>query len=56
MKKLLSAQKAVDLIHNGDTIATVGFSLVGAADTILREIESRFIEKNSPRDLRKSVV
>jgi len=49
--KILSAREAVDMIRNGDTIATVGFTLMGAAETVLKEIENRFLETGSPRDL-----
>lgn len=49
--KLFSVKSAVDLIENGDTVCTVGFTLMGACETILKEIEQRFLEKGTPADL-----
>ncbi|MCF3942597.1 acyl CoA:acetate/3-ketoacid CoA transferase [Oceanobacillus alkalisoli] len=49
--KNVSAKKAVDVIKNGDTIALCGFSLVGACEDIYTEVENRFLQTGSPRDL-----
>lgn len=49
--KNVSAKKAVDVIENGDTVALCGFSLVGACEDIYTEVENRFLETGSPRDL-----
>lgn len=49
--KQVSVESAVDLIQDGYTIATVGFTLMGAAETILKEIERRYLETGSPSGL-----
>jgi len=49
--KLVSAQGAVDLICDGNTITTVGFTLMGASEDILREIEERFHQTGHPKNL-----
>lgn len=51
INKVISAQSAVDFIQNGSTISVVGFTLMGACETILKEIESRFLEKRTPSQL-----
>lgn len=53
MKKpeIITAEKAVDMIADGSTICTVGMTLISASETILKEIENRFLEKGHPRDL-----
>ena len=57
--KLMSARHAVQLIRDGDTIATGGFVGIGFAENIAVALESRFIEMREsdphgmgrPRDL-----
>ncbi len=53
MKKpeILSAKKAVDWIENKSTICTIGMSLVSSSETILKEIESRFLSTGEPNQL-----
>ncbi|MEJ2533792.1 MAG: acyl CoA:acetate/3-ketoacid CoA transferase, partial [Halioglobus sp.] len=56
--KIVSAEDAVRLIHDGDTVATGGFAGVGFAEEIAVTIEQAFLESRSddpgsgtPRDL-----
>jgi propionate CoA-transferase len=49
--KLMTAQEAVDLIQDGSTICCIGMTLISASETILKEIEGRFLEKGHPCDL-----
>jgi propionate CoA-transferase len=47
----ISAAEAAAMIPSGATIATVGMTLVGAAESILTEIERRFLESKTPNGL-----
>lgn len=47
----ISAQEAARLIKDGDTVCTVGMTLIGAAESILKAIEARFLARNTPRGL-----
>ena len=49
--KLTSARAAVDLIHDGDTVASSGFVGIGFAEAIAVELEQRFLQTDGPRDL-----
>ncbi len=49
--KLFSVKEAVDLIKDGKTITTVGFTLMGASEDILKEIEGRFLATGDPKNL-----
>ena len=53
MKKpdFISAKQAVDYIADGSTLCTIGMTLISASETILKEIERRFLEEGHPRDL-----
>lgn len=53
MKKpvFVSAGEAAGMIRDDSTIATIGMTLVSASETILKAIESRFLETGSPRGL-----
>ena len=53
MKKpvFITAKEAVDWIADGSTLCTIGMTLVSASETLLREIERRFLETGHPRDL-----
>lgn len=42
--KVVSAQEAVSLIHDGDTIATAGFIGIGFAEEIAVALEQRFLK------------
>ena len=45
--KVVSARDAVNLIHDGDTVATGGFVGIGFAENIAVALEARFLETQS---------
>jgi propionate CoA-transferase len=49
--KIVSAEDAVRLIRDGDTLATGGFIGTGFAEEIATTLEQRFLETGNPRDL-----
>jgi propionate CoA-transferase len=49
--KFIRADQAAAMIQNGDTVCTVGMTLIGAAESILSAIEARFLSDGEPRDL-----
>ncbi len=50
-RKVLSADEAARLVHDGDTITTSGFVGIGVPDELLAAIERRFVEGGGPRGL-----
>ena len=49
--KVVSAADAVELIHDGDTVATGGFVGIGFAEEIAVALENRFVQTQTPRNL-----
>ena len=49
--KVVSAEEAVRIIRDGDTIATGGFVGIGFPEQIAIALESYFLEYQRPRDL-----
>ena len=49
--KIVTAEEAVDLIRDGDTVATEGFIGAGFAEEIAIQLEERFLKTGSPKDL-----
>ncbi len=49
--KIVSAQEAIQVIQDGDTIATGGFVSIGVPEEILLKIEEYFLDTGRPRDL-----
>ena len=49
--KIVSAEAAADLIHDGDTIATGGLIGIGFAEEVVIAIEQRFLKTGSPSGL-----
>ncbi len=49
--KIVSAREAIELIRDGDTIATGGFVGIGFAEGLAVTLERRFLETGRPRDL-----
>ena len=47
----VSPAEAADLVKDGATVCTIGMTLVGAAESILKELERRFLAGGSPREL-----
>lgn len=51
MVKFMTAREAVNLIPDGATIATNGFVGIGVPEEILEELEKRYLEEGSPKNL-----
>ncbi len=49
--KVVSAREAVNLIRDGDALATGGFVGIGFAEGLAVALEERFLETGEPRDL-----
>jgi propionate CoA-transferase len=49
--KIVSAAEAVQLVHDGDTVATGGFVGIGFAESLAVALEQRFLATRHPRDL-----
>ncbi len=49
--KIVSAQEAVQVIRDGDTVATGGFVGIGFAEEVAVALEKRFLTTGRPRDL-----
>ncbi|MED1863971.1 CoA-transferase [Fictibacillus nanhaiensis] len=49
--KKTSASSVVSMIQNNSTLALCGFTLMGACETFLKEIEESFLRKGSPQQL-----
>ncbi len=47
----ISAEESVSLIENGNTVCTIGMTLVSASEAILKQIEKSFLEKGRPNNL-----
>lgn len=51
MNKLYDIKEAVNLIKDNDTVAISGFMLATVADEIYSEIEKKFLEQGTPKNL-----
>lgn len=51
MKKKTDAQEVVSWIKNESTLALCGFTLMGACETFLKELEASFLTKGYPNQL-----
>ena len=49
--KLVSAQEAIAIIHDGDVLATTGYGGNGTPEHLLVALEKRFLDSGSPRGL-----
>lgn len=49
--KLVTADEAIALIHNNDTLICSGFGVVGVPDALVLALEKRFLDSATPRDL-----
>ena len=52
--KIVSAQEAVRLIRDGDTVATGGFVGIGFAEEIALALEEHFLACESERPIRRA--
>ncbi|KWZ83823.1 acyl CoA:acetate/3-ketoacid CoA transferase [Heyndrickxia coagulans] len=48
---VLKANQVIDFIKDGDTVATVGMTLIGASESILKAIENSFLKTGHPHHL-----
>jgi propionate CoA-transferase len=48
---VLTAKEAVDMIQDGSTLCGIGMTLISASETVLKEIERRYLEEGHPKDL-----
>ncbi len=51
LKKIIEAEDAVAVIHDGDVIASAGYGGNGTPDQLFVALEKRFLESGAPRDL-----
>jgi len=53
MKKpdFISAREAADLVRDGQTVCTIGMTLISACESILKELEKKYLEEGHPREL-----
>jgi propionate CoA-transferase len=49
--KIVTAEEAVDIIRDGDTVVTAGFIGAGFAEGIAIQLEERFLKTGTPRNL-----
>jgi propionate CoA-transferase len=49
--KIVSAEQAIDIIRNGDTLACSGLVGSGTPDELICALETRFRESGGPREL-----
>lgn len=51
MAKVISAQEAAKLIHDGDTVASAGMGIMGLCEEVIRAAEQEFLESGHPNNL-----
>lgn len=51
LKKIVEAEDAVAVIHDGDTVASSGYGGNGTPDQLFVALEKRFLESGAPRGL-----
>jgi propionate CoA-transferase len=51
MVKIISSEEAVKLVKDNDVLATSGFALLGVPEALMKSLEKRFLEDQSPRNL-----
>ncbi len=51
LKKIIEAEDAVAVIHDGDVVASAGYGGNGTPDQLLVALEQRFLKTGSPRNL-----
>jgi len=51
MVKIINSKQATDLVKDNDVLATSGFALLGVPEALAKNLEKKFLEENSPRNL-----
>lgn len=51
MAKIISSEEAVRLVKDNDVLATSGFALLGVPEALMKDLEKRFLEEKSPKNL-----
>lgn len=51
MVKIISTKEAADLVKNNDVLATSGFASLAVPEALLRSLEEKFLEEESPKNL-----
>jgi propionate CoA-transferase len=51
MSKVVGAKEVVKYLPEGATLAVCGFTLMGACETILKEVEHQFLSAGTPKNL-----
>jgi propionate CoA-transferase len=51
LKKVISAQDAIAIVHDDDVVATSGYGGNGTPDQLFVALEKRFLETDSPKNL-----
>ena len=51
MVKIINSKEAADLVKDNNVLATSGFALLGVPESLIKSLEERFLEENSPRNL-----
>ena len=51
LKKVISAEDAIAIVHDDDVLATSGYGGNGTADQLLVALEQRFLQTGSPKNL-----
>ncbi|MBA8980300.1 acyl CoA:acetate/3-ketoacid CoA transferase [Clostridium saccharobutylicum] len=47
----ISSKEAADLVKDNDVLATSGFALLGVPESLIKSLEKRFLQEDSPRNL-----
>lgn len=51
MAKIINSKEAADLVKDNNVLATSGFALLGVPEALIKNLEKRFLEEGSPRNL-----
>lgn len=51
MVKIINSKEAADLVKDNNVLATSGFALLGVPESLIKRLEERFLEENSPKNL-----
>jgi propionate CoA-transferase len=51
MVKIINSEEAARLVKDDNVLATSGFALLGVPEALMKSLEKRFLEEESPRNL-----